>query len=127
MEKLTKYSETPVVKEQDPEVTIRQSEVDAYIDEINMLRELVAELTSVETIVKEEQQFKPISEMTLEDWQQAMEEGALFEYYNGSTLTLSEVNTICFEPRVGFEEHPFLFSKDGSNLESGYRIKYRIK
>jgi hypothetical protein len=70
-------------KEQDPDVVIKQSEVDAYIDEINMLRELVAELTSVE----EEQQFKPVSEMTREDWQQAVEECWEFETRYGDVIS----------------------------------------
>jgi hypothetical protein len=168
-----------VDEEQDPEVTIRQSEVDAYIDEINMLRELVAEITlqsdfnSLEQQAEafrvlndkmlshqsykqgdggstrigelskqldvlfaaydslagkqKEQTFKPISEMTLADWQQAMEEGAVFEYHDGSILTLSEVSNVFREPRVGFKEHSFLFRSDGVNLGSGYRIKRRIK
>jgi hypothetical protein len=132
----------------DPDVTIKQSEVDAYVDEINMLRELVAEITleadvnsleqqaeafrvlndkmlshqsykqgdggstrigelskQLDTLFaaydslagkQKEQTFKPISEMTLEDWQQALEEGAVFEYHDGSTLTVLEVNTIFF-------------------------------
>jgi hypothetical protein len=146
-EKLTRYSRTSVAKEQDPDVVIKQSEVDAYIDEINMLRELVAEITletdytalgqqastyralnekmsnhqsykqgdgwstreselleqldvlfeAYDNVVytEKEQTFKPISEMTLEDWQQAMEEGWEFEKRDGdviSAMTLSSIS-----------------------------------
>jgi hypothetical protein len=82
-EKLTRYSGVSVAKEQDPDVVIKQSDYDSLVDEINMLRELVAELTSV----KEEQQFNPISEMTLEDWQQAKDEGWEFETREGDVIS----------------------------------------
>jgi hypothetical protein len=96
--KLTKYSETPVVKEQDPEVIIKQpdafvritqDEYDSLIDEINMLRELVAELT----VVKEEQTFKPISEMTLEDWRQAERERWVFQTEHRGLVTVCDVDS----------------------------------
>ncbi len=88
---LKKYT----VKEQDPEVIIKQSdafvritqdEYDSLIDEINMLRELVAELMAVK-----EEQFKPIPEMTLEDWQQAMEDGWVFETRRGYLINVEKV------------------------------------
>jgi hypothetical protein len=94
---------------------------------LEQLDTLFAAYDSLASGVTKQQTFKPISEMTLEDWRQALFEGALFEHYDGSTLTVSEVSTIGFEPRIGFQEHAFLFSEDGSNLESGYRIKRRIK
>ena len=165
----------------DPEVIIKQSDYDSLVDEINMLREIVAEITLQSDFNSLEQQaeafrvlndkmlshqsykqgdggstrigelskqldvlfaaydslackpterkqnFKPVSEMTLEDWQQALGDGALFEYYDGSALTLTEIDTRGIRPRIGFKEQPFLFSEDGNNLESGYRIKRRIK
>lgn len=172
---LKKYT----VKEHDPEVTIRQSEYDSLVDEINMLRELVAEIT-LETdytalgqqastyralnekmtkhpsykqgdgrstregelleqldvlfeaydnlvYVDKEQQFKPISEMTLEDWQQAMEEGLEFEYYDGSKLTIELTSTRLDDHRVAFIEQEYLFDTFGTNLGTGYRINRRIK
>jgi hypothetical protein len=134
-------------KEQDPEVVIKQSDYDSLVDEINMLRELVAEITletdytalgqqastyralnekmsnhqsykqgdgwstreselleqldvlfeAYDNVVytEKEQTFKPISEMTLEDWQQAMEEGWEFETRDGdviSAMTLSSIS-----------------------------------
>ncbi len=65
------------------EVTIKQSEYDSLIDEINMLRELVAELTSV---------------MTLEDWQQALEEGWEFETRQGDLINVENI----FDPRNAY-------------------------
>lgn len=90
---LKKYT----VKEQDPEtiikqpdayVRITQDEYDSLIDEINMLRELVAELTSVK-----EEQFKPISEMTLEDWKQAERERWVFQTEQRGLVTVSDVDS----------------------------------
>jgi hypothetical protein len=140
---LKKYA----TKEQDPDVVIKQSDYDSLVDEINMLRELVAEITletdytalgqqastyralnekmtkhpsykqgdgwstreselleqldvlfeAYDNVVytEKEQQFKPISEMTLEDWQQAVEECWEFETRYGdviSAITLSSIS-----------------------------------
>jgi hypothetical protein len=164
------------VKEQDPEVTIRQSEVDAYIDEINMLRELVAEITlqsdfnSLEQQAEafrvlndkmlshqsykqgdggstrigelskqldvlfaaydslagkqKEQTFKPVSEMTLEDWQQALEEGWEFLDNYGDINTVTEITDLVF-----FSEYCYGFSIDGKHSidsENNFIVK-RIK
>lgn len=163
-------------KEQDPKVAIRQSEVDAYIDEINMLRELVAEITlqsdfnSLEQQAEafrvlndkmlshqsykqgdggstrigelskqldvlfaaydslagkqKEQTFKPISEMILEDWQQAMEEGWEFLDNYGDVNNVTEVTYEVF-----FSGYCCGFSVDGKhNVDpTSYFIKARIK
>lgn len=67
----------------DPNVTIKQSELDALIDEINMLRELLAE--AYKPTADTAPTFKPISEMTMEDWKQAKKEGWVFETRDGET------------------------------------------
>lgn len=142
---LKKYT----VKEQDPEtiikqpdafVRITQDEYDSLIDEINMLRELVAEITletdytalgqqastycvlnykmlshqsykqgdggstregelleQLDTLfaaydsLAGKQQFKPVSEMTSEDWLRAMEEGWIFETRQGDLINVENV------------------------------------
>jgi hypothetical protein len=119
-------------KEQDPEVTIRQSEVDAYIDEINMLRELVAELTTVKEGQQFEQQFKPISEMTLEDWQQAKEGGWEFETLHKGTVTVHEVSTYTRDSVPLLLENArgntWYIGLDGTDVDNeGWTIVKRVK
>ncbi len=166
-----------VTEDQDPEVTIRQSEVDAYIDEINMLRELVAEITLETDYTALGQQastyrslnekmlshrsykqgdggstresellgqldtlfaaydslasgtsnttFKPISEMTLEDWQQALEEGWEFEDRYGEVCEVELLK----EDAVMFCNYVIGFEFNGEHLEypEHYSIVKRVK
>ena len=120
-EKLTRYSGTSVTKEQDPDVVIKQSDYDSLVDEINMLRELVAELTSV----KEEQQFKPISEMTLEDWVRAKEECWEFEDRDGAVCEVECVT----DGVVMFHNYAMGFNSNGTHIHypEQYSIVKRIK
>jgi hypothetical protein len=127
-DKLTKHSKTLSVEKQDPEVVIKQSDYDSLVDEINMLRELVAELTAV----KEEQQFKPISEMTLEDWQQALEEGWKFSTHYMGDVTVYDVDSqpadlipILVENAVG---NTWYIGIDGTDIDSeGWTVVQRVK
>ena len=68
-------------------VQIEQEEYDNLIEEINMLQELVAELSKE----KEREAFKPISEYTIEDWQQAVREGWVFMTEGQGPVTVSNV------------------------------------
>lgn len=70
-------------------------------------------------------EFKPISEYTLEDWNHALDEGAVFEFYDGSSLTLHYLDENL--QRVGFHEQSYLFSCKGYHLETGINIIKRIK
>jgi hypothetical protein len=108
-------------KEQDPDVVIKQSDYDSLVDEINMLRELVAELTSV----KEEQQFKPISEMTLEDWVRAKEECWEFEDRDGAVCEVECVT----DGVVMFHNYAMGFNSNGTHIHypEQYSIVKRIK
>lgn len=172
------------VTEQDPEVTIRQSEVDAYIDEINMLRELVAEITLEtdytalgqqastyralnEKMLKHQSYkqgdggstregelleqldtlfaaydslasgasnttFKPISEMTLEDWQQAENERWVFQTEHRGLLTVCDVDChpqdsipILLEAVNG---QTWYVGKDGTDSDNkGWTVVKRVK
>ena len=75
----------------DPLVTIRQSEYDNLIEEINALQELVKELSAPQDTTCDNI-FKPISDYTLEDWQQAIDEDWEFECRNGYPVQVVEVN-----------------------------------
>lgn len=126
------------------QVLIDQNYYDSLVDEINMLRELVAEITAetdytalgqqastyralnekmtkhqsykqgdgrstregelLEQLdvlfeaydnvvyVEKEQAFKLVSEMTLEDWQQALEEGWEFETREGDVISVIDIS-----------------------------------
>lgn len=109
------------------QVWIEQEFYDSLIDEINMLRELVAELTAVK-----EEQFKPISEMTLEDWQQAMKEGWKFDTLHRGNVTVYEVSTdttdsipLLLENAVG---NTWYVGFDGQdNDHHGWTVVKRVK
>lgn len=66
-------------------VEITQEEYDSLIDEVNLLRELLAEANGVVDF------DKPITKYTLEDCKQAIEEGAVFENANGTLIKLFSV------------------------------------
>lgn len=144
-------------------VEITQAEYNSLIDEINMLRELVAEIT-LETdytalgqqastyralnekmsnhpsykqgngwstregelleqldvlfeaydnvVYVEKEQFKPVSEMTLEDWQQALEEGWEFEDNYGAVNTVDETTD---DGEIYFSSFCYAFWLDGKH------------
>lgn len=70
-------------------VQIEQEEYDNLIEQINMLQELVAELSKE----KESEAFKPISEYTIDDWQQALKEGWVFCQRNGDLTNIMSVDS----------------------------------
>lgn len=85
----------------DSQPTYTQSElsyIESLEDEVAKLEELCSDYVSeIEqlrgiTIQPEANEFKPISEMTIEDWHQAMDDRAVFEDEDGYTLTLEQVD-----------------------------------
>lgn len=68
--------------------------------------------------------FKEVSDMTVVDWKQAVKEGWLFEFYDGTKLTPQFVDEL---DRVGFLEQSYLFSYKGYHLGNGRHITKRIK
>lgn len=91
-------------------VEITQTEYDSLIEEINLLRELLAEanikladclLDKMEDIsiriktlnesIPEPTVLKPIDEYTMEDWEQARDEKWVFELYDGNYLSVHNV------------------------------------
>ncbi len=84
----------------EPLLRITQAEYDALIDEIDMLRELLAEAYKPATDMAPT--FKPISEMTMEDWKQAKEEGWVFETRDGEHISVVGCVNVCHAyPIVG--------------------------
>lgn len=75
----------------DPLVTIKQSEYDDLISEINALQELVKELSAPQDTTCDNT-FKPISEYTLEDWKQACVEDWEFECRDGDVVQIINVD-----------------------------------
>ncbi len=107
----------------DPNVTIKQSELDALIDEINMLRELLAEAYKPATPT-----FKPISEMTMEDWKQAKEEGWVFETEARGRVTVID---LCFKEEIVRLEtsrrYWWVDSKGYDDDQAGFTVVKRIQ
>ncbi len=68
-----------IIEEPSPLVEITQDEYTNLIEEINLLQELLAEannrITKLETPKPE---FKPVKDMTFDDWKQAKEKGYKF-------------------------------------------------
>lgn len=75
-------------------VEIRQSEYDELVDEINLLQELLSEanikLAGLES--KPSEEFKPVSEYTMEDWSQALRNNWEFECRGGNIVTIQELD-----------------------------------
>ncbi len=93
-------------------VWIEQEFYDSLIDEINMLRELLAE--AYKPIAPT---FKPISEMTMGDWKQAKKEGWVFETREGETVS---VDRVCRDERP----YPIHASNDLSYTIEGEFFSY---
>lgn len=79
--------------ELDPLVEIRQSEYTALIEEVNLLQELLAEANARNQSIPEPTvlklgEFKPVSEYTMEDWEQALKEKWAFEQRDGSVINI---------------------------------------
>ena len=129
-EKLTRYSRTSVAKEQDPDVSIKQSDYDSLVDEINMLRECVADMNKLleEKLTEEAPTFKPISEMTMEDWKQAKKEGWVFETEARGSATVID---LCFKEEIVRLEtsrgYWWVDSKGYDDDQSGYTVVKRIQ
>ena len=103
-------------------VEITQEEYDSLIDEINMLRELLAE--AYKPTANAAPVFKPISEMTMEDWQQAKEEG-VFVDNDGDEVEVESVSDyfVYFYGYVG----AFDFEGKHTFMPEDYHIVKRIK
>jgi hypothetical protein len=104
-------------------VEITQEEYDSLIDEINMLRELLAE--AYKPTANAVPAFKPISEMTMEDWLQAQEEEGVFVDNDGDEVTLTEV----FSDSIRFKEYRgnFTFYGRHNYMPKHHYIVKRIK
>lgn len=61
-----------------PLVEITQDEYDNLIDEINLLQELLAEANNRIVELEAKSKFKPVKDMTIEDWKEAKEKGYKF-------------------------------------------------
>jgi hypothetical protein len=111
-------------------VEITQEEYDSLIDEINMLRELLAEAykptANVDSTAETVPTFKPISEMTMEDWKQAQEEEWVFETETRGSATVCEVD--CDAIRLEASLSHWWVSVTGyDDDEYGYTVIKRIK
>jgi hypothetical protein len=74
--------------EADPMIELRQSEYNNLIEEINLLQELLAEVFTVQPV----EQFKPVKDMTFEDWEQAEREGWVFELRCGDYSKVEQLS-----------------------------------
>lgn len=77
-----------LVSDIDPLVEIRQSEYSALIEEVNLLQELLAETN--QKLAKLD--FKPVTQYTLEDWEQAVYNNWMFEQRNGDVVTVNALD-----------------------------------
>lgn len=76
--------ETPI----DPLVEIRQSEYDEMVEQINLLSELLAEANARNQSIPEPTVFKPTTEYTMRDWEQALAEKWVFRQYDGTIANI---------------------------------------
>ncbi len=71
-----------------PTVEITQAEYDSMVEEINLLQELLAEVFTTQP----QEQFKPIKDMTLDDWVQAEREEWVFELRCGAYTKVDKLD-----------------------------------
>jgi hypothetical protein len=87
-----------IIEEPSPVVSITQDEYDSMVEEINLLQELLAEANN--RIVDLEgnllmglpKQFKPIKDMTYNDWVVACREGQVFKTRKGDKISVIEMD-----------------------------------
>ena len=111
----------------DPLVEIRQSEYEEMVEEINLLRELLAEANHKlsQTLPKD---FKPITEYTMSDWQQALEEGWVFKLRNGRAAAIISLDHGSTSYPVETQwEWLRLYGNAFTGVKSHYDIVERIK
>lgn len=112
-------------------IEITQAEYDSLIDEINMLRECVADMNKLlEEKLKENTAptFKPISEMTMEDWKQAKEEGWKFETEGQGVAAVVSVFEDCLSLEVPRLSYNWYVDGEGFDEDNeGWTIVKRIQ
>lgn len=96
--------------EVDTLVEIPQSEYTALIEEVNLLSELLAE-ANIKLAGLESKEFKPVSEYTMEDWEQAKEEKWVFELYDSTEVFVKGIMD-----EFNDEVHPIELSLVSNNL-----------
>ena len=105
-------------------VQIEQEEYDNLIEQINMLQELVAELSKE----KESEAFKPISEYTIDDWKQAQEDHWLFTTEGQNVVSVREVSHHRMQLRGGEKGTWWVNMPSGKDTDKiGYTVVERIK
>ena len=88
-------------------VEIRQSEYSALVDEINLLQELLAEANQKLAGLE----FEPVSEYTMEDWEQARDEKWVFELNEGTEVFVKGIMD-----EFDAKDHPIELSRVTNNL-----------
>lgn len=107
-----------------PEQLTYISELEDRIDMLEALCEDYAE--HIKQLETTQQDFKPISEMTIEDWQQALNEGWLFEDNEEDTCQVESVDKEM--QLIGFDEYIGKFDIKGDYVDNHpYYITKRIK
>jgi hypothetical protein len=77
-----------IIEEPSPVVSITQDEYDSMVEEINLLQELLASANNRIAELENKYKFKPIANMTFDDWVVARREGHVFKTRGGETTTV---------------------------------------
>jgi hypothetical protein len=120
-----------IIEEPSPLVEITQDEYNTLVEEINLLQDLLAGANKrIEELEAQPtgclpKQFKPISEMTLEDWEQVEKEYAVFLTSQSEEVIIEDVNN----GLIFFSKYNLGFSTKGKHVgvPDGYYIVERIR
>jgi len=80
-----------IIEEPSPIVEISQEDYDNLIEEINLLQDLLAEANTRITELEGKSKFKPVKNMTFEDWKEAKAQGYKFTTRCGHTVGVLEL------------------------------------
>lgn len=81
-----------IIEQLSPFVSITQYEYDSMVEEINLLQELLAEANNRIVEMETKSKFKPVKDMTFDDWKQAKEKGHKFKTRCGHTVSVHELD-----------------------------------
>lgn len=134
-------------KQSNSQQTYTQSElsyIESLEDEVAKLEELCSDYTKIiaekdaeifqlkhqslrvasETVLDITREFKPISEMTIDDWHQAMNDCAVFEDEDGYTLTLEQIDP---DGTLYFVESVYVYEPNGECMVGDSVVSKRVK
>jgi len=81
-----------IIGQPSPVVEISQDEYDSMVEEINLLQDLLADANNHIAELETKSKFKPVKDMTFEDWKEAKEKGYKFNTRRAGEVKVVELD-----------------------------------